>query len=128
MLKTKKNYIYDEERIKSELTRLQCSLVRHPIQILAYVGRRVLTHLFSGLYIDQRGIDRVKRSLQERLVKIIYVPLNRSIADLILHNFINIAHNIDFGFTFASVDDTPDVAIFLQYVKMAGVILAKQSG
>lgn len=44
-----------------------------------------------------------------------------------LHNFINILKGIDFGFTFASNEDTPNITFLLEYMKFAGVILAQRT-
>lgn len=52
------------------------------------------------------------------------MPLNRSVGDLIIHNYINYYFGLEIGPTFVSFEDLPKVELMLKYVRFTGVFLS----
>ncbi len=69
----------------------------------------------------------MKQLTSQKKTKIIFLPLNRSIADLIILNYINYFFGLEIGPTFASFEDLPKVELMLKYVRFTGVFLSQRT-
>ena len=123
-IKQKKIYTYDQDKIKSTLSQLRSIIRKAPIQSLTVTGYLITDQLVKGMHIHQPGLEKVKRIMNEKAVKIIFVPLHRSMIDIVVHQFVNILHNIEFGFTFIPIDDMP-MKLFLEAFKQVGAVYVR---
>jgi hypothetical protein len=55
------------------------------------------------------------------------LPLNRSVGDLIILNYVNYFFGLEIGPTFVSFEDLPKVELVLNYVRFTGVFLSQRT-
>lgn len=106
-LKQQKNYIYDQAKIKQTLIQLRSIIRKQPIQSALVTGNLIADHLAKGLYIEQSGLNKVRGLMKEKAVKIIYVPLQRSMIDICVLQLINTIYDMQLGFSFIGIDEMP---------------------
>lgn len=84
----------------------------------------IVDHLVKGLYIEQPGFEKVRRLMNEKAVKVIFVPLTRSMVDISVLQLINVLHEIEIGFSIIGIDDLP-MKWFMEAFKNLGAIFMK---
>ena len=80
----KRQYRYDETKIKNEIQRMRTQISKVAVQSLYHLLHKIGNHICSGIYVDLKAVERVKMMSKESQNRIIFVPLNRSFTDLLL--------------------------------------------
>jgi hypothetical protein len=81
---------------------------------LAYKGEKILRNTLEGLWVNQTGIDNLKKLIKdgEHVILIQYTFLH---------------HQIQLPFTMGNFEDTPRVYLIDKILKKMGYILIKRS-
>jgi hypothetical protein len=101
---------------------MRTQIVQKVAQSIYYILPKIGRHLVSGLYTDVKALERIKMLQVEPQNRVIFVPLNKSVIDLMIFHYVNYFHGLDLGVTFGSHEDTPDVKLLLKYMGFSGYI------
>ena len=89
---------------------------------MAKLGRRV----FDGVYVHEPGLQAVKELTQNRRCRVVLMPMFKSFNDpLVLHQ-IKYLDDLEMGFTFAQIEDTPKLKAIELLLRRAGCFLIKR--
>ena len=82
------------------------------VTYLFYIFHKIAAHLVSGLYVNLDGIDKIKKDMKtDKNTRIILMPLNRSLTDLLVLEYINFLKDLQIGFFFGQQEDNTDLTI-----------------
>jgi hypothetical protein len=123
----KKQYKYDEVKVRNELTRMRTQITKVAVMSLYHMCHKVGNHLSTGIFVDIKALERVRMMSSDNQNRIIFVPLNRSFTDLLMFQYINFMHGFNIGYTIGSLEDTPRMMAMLKYIAYTGVLLPQRT-
>ena len=84
------------------------------------------SHLFEGIFVDKKGIQRVQELTKVAKTRIIFVPTYKSFADPFVLLYINCFYNIELGFSFGNYEDSPKTKLVESICRRIGHLLIKR--
>jgi hypothetical protein len=78
--------------------------------------------LLKGLYVEERGINRVKELMVDSKNRLIFMPIFKSVVDNLLLLYILMAYNMEVPFVFANSDEIPNNKVLVDYSRKAGIV------
>jgi glycerol-3-phosphate O-acyltransferase len=82
--------------------------------------------LTDGLFVDKKGIDRVKEVTLNRNNRVVFVPVYKSYGDPLIMHYINYFFDLELGFTFGNYEDSPKIGFVDRLLKRTGTILIRR--
>ena len=76
----------------------------------------------KGLYVEERGINRVKELMSDSKNRVIFMPIFKSLVDNLVLLYIYMAYNMDAPFVFANSDEIPNNKALVDFSKKAGLV------
>lgn len=119
-------HAYNKKKIQNELTRVRAQMNRLANQRIFYMISKAAQHVLEGLYIDVEGLNRVKELSYDRKTRIVMLPVYKSYADPLILYYINYLKNMDLGFTFGHLEDSPNSPAVENVLKRIGCFLIKR--
>lgn len=55
---------------------------------------KMISHIVTGIYVDSDGIKTVKQTLLDKNTRIVFMPMTRSIADMVVIELINFIEDL----------------------------------
>ena len=87
-----------------------------------------MIHLLDGLHLHREGIFNVKKMISDnRKTRIVYMPIYKSYADVLILHYIHHFHDMELGFTFGNYEDSPKIGFVDRLLKRIGTILIKRN-
>ena len=124
----KKAYHYQPQIIKRELERVRCQLQKGPTQGTVFILTKIMIHLLDGLHLHRQGILNVKRMISDnRKTRIVYLPIYKSYADVLILHYIQHFYDMELGFTFGNYEDSPKIGFVDRLLKRIGTVLIKRN-
>lgn len=80
--------------MQSELTRLYKTINLKAVHMSFYIFHKIAAHLISGLFVNIAGIENLKNELKNKNTRIVLLPLNRSLTDLLVVEYINLLKDL----------------------------------
>ena len=118
---------YKVKEVRKELERVRCSIEKNATKFAFYLEWKIASHMLSGIFVDQVGLDRVKTLLSEsRKNKIVFMPVYKSYADTILMHVINYQQDLELGFTLGNYEDSPKAQFVDRILKQTGHFLLRR--
>jgi glycerol-3-phosphate O-acyltransferase len=93
---------------------------------LAYKGEKILRNTLEGLWVNQTGIENLKKLIKDG-EHVILIPTYKSFTDLFILQYTFLHHQIQLPFTLGNFEDTPRVYLIDKILKKMGYILIKRS-
>lgn len=120
------NFKFDEKQVQSELMRLHKTINLKAVHMSFYIFHKIAAHLVSGLFVNLDGIEKLKAELKDKNTRIVLLPLNRSLTDLLVVEYINFLKDLQIGFFFGDQSDNTDLTLVNQLYQYCGVILLRR--
>lgn len=93
---------------------------------LYYLFHKIIDHLVAALYVDMDGLQQIKSLSMDSQNRIIYLPLNRSFADAIILQYLNMYKDLQIGYFFACQEDNLNLKPLHQIYKYIGMTLPQR--
>lgn len=123
-MKTK--YWFDVSKIQSELGRLYKTINLRMVSNLFYVFHKIGSHLVSGCFANFEGIENIQNEMKDKNTRIVLLPINKSLTDLLVIEYINFLKDLKIGFFFGQQEDNTDITLINKIYQYCGVILLKR--
>jgi hypothetical protein len=54
------------------------------VKYVYYIGHKIASHLLQGIHVNLDALDKIKNTLKDKDNRVVLLPLNRSLADMII--------------------------------------------
>lgn len=78
--------------------------------------------LLKGLYVEERGIKRVKELMSDSKNRLIFIPIFKSVVDNTVLMYIKMAYDMELPFVFANSDEIPNNKLLVDFSKKTGMV------
>ena len=77
---------------------------------MIYLLSKMMNHLIEGFYMNVNSFNKIKNLIaKDRKTKVIFVPIYKSYADVLILHYIHFKNDIEHGFTFGNYEDSPKI-------------------
>jgi hypothetical protein len=83
----------------------------------------VAYHLFYGLHIDTESLKKVQKLAENKSNRIVFMPVFKSFSDPILIHYLNFMFDLELGFSFGTLEDSPKINFIDKLLKKVGCFL-----
>ena len=91
-----------------------------------YLGCKAMPHLYQGLHLDMRGLEKVKQLSQDSQNRIVFMPIYKSNVDIAVMHYANYYSELELGFSFGHFDTSSWTNFKMKRLKSIGLIPVKK--